>query len=143
MCTEYTLEDGIKKKLLIILAIVIGILVIGGGIFKIRYDKMVRVFREEKVETVDLQQIEDGVYQGSFGDFLVSVTLDVTVSDNRITNIDIVEQHSGPGYNASETVDRILEAQNPCVDAVSGATGSSRCIMIAVYKALSDKDLTY
>ena len=27
------------------------------------------------IETVDLQQIEDGVYQGSFGDFLVSVTM--------------------------------------------------------------------
>lgn len=129
-----------KKKLLIILAIVIGILIIGGGIFKIRYDKMVRVFREEKVGAVNLQQIEDGVYPGSFGDFLVSVTLDVTVSDNRITDIDIVEQHCGPGYNAFETLSLILEAQNPCVDAVSGATGSSRCIMIAVYKALSDEN---
>lgn len=127
-----------KKKLLKILVIVIGILIIGGGLFKIRYDRMVRVFREEEVGTVDLQQIEDGVYPGNFGDFLVSVTLDVTVSDNRITDIEIVEQHCGPGYNAEETVDRILEAQSPYVDAVSGATGSSRCIMIAVYKALSD-----
>ncbi|MCD4775035.1 MAG: FMN-binding protein [Candidatus Aegiribacteria sp.] len=127
-----------KKKLLKILVIVIGILIIGGVIFKIRYDRMVRVFREEEVGTVDLQQIKDGVYPGNFGDFLVSVTLDVTVSDNRITDIEIVEQHCGPGYNAEETVDRILEAQSPYVDAVSGATGSSRCIMIAVYKALSD-----
>jgi len=127
-----------KKKLLTILAIVIGILIIAGGIFKIRYDKMVRVFREEEIGMVDLQQIEDGVYSGSFGDFLVSVTLDVTVTDNSITDIEIVEQNCGPGYNAEETVDRILEAQNPYVDAVSGATGSSRCIMIAVYKALSD-----
>ena len=127
-----------KKKLLKILVIVIGILIIGGVIFKIRYDRMVRVFREEEVGTVDLQQIEDGVYPGNFGDFLVSVTLDVTISDNRITYIEIVEQHCGPGYNAEETVDRILEAQSPYVDAVSGATGSSRCIMIAVYKALSD-----
>ncbi len=73
----------------------------------------------------------------SFGDFLVSVSLDVTVSDNRITDIVIVEQNGGPGYEALETLDRILEAQSPVVDAVSGATGSSRCIMIAVYKALS------
>lgn len=132
------MEDSLKKKALIILAIAVGILIIGGGIFKIRYDKMVKVFREERIETIDLQQIEDGVYQGSFGDFLVSVTLDVTVSFNRITDIEIVEQHCGPGYNAFETLDLILEAQSPCVDAVSGATGSSRCIMIAVYKALSD-----
>ncbi len=130
-----------KKKILIILSIVIAILVIGGGIFKIRYDKMVKVFREERIETVDLQQIEDGVYTGSFGDFLLLVTLDVTVSFNRITDIDILEQRCGPGYDASETVDLILEAQSPCVDAVSGATSSSRCIMIAVYKALSNSSM--
>ena len=117
-----------------------GSLIIGGGLFKIRYDKMVKVFREERIETIALLLVADGVYPGSFGDFLVSVTLDVTVSDNRITDINIVEQHCGPGYNAEETLDLILEAQSPCVDAVSGATGSSRCIMIAVYKALSDKE---
>lgn len=129
-----------KKGVLITLAVIVGVLLIGGGFFKIRYDKMTRIFREERVEAVDLQEIEDGVYSGSFGDFLVSVTLDVTVSDNRITDIDIVEQKGGPGYEAEETLDRILEAQSPVVDAVSGATGSSRCIMIAVYKALSDKN---
>ncbi|NOQ23275.1 MAG: FMN-binding protein [Candidatus Aegiribacteria sp.] len=129
-----------KKKLLIILAVIIGILIIGGGFFKIRYDKMVRTFREERVEAVNLQEIEDGVYSGSFREFLVSVTLDVTVSDNRITDIEIVEQQGGPGYEAEETLERILEAQSPVVDVVSGATGSSRCIMIAVYKALSDKN---
>ncbi|MCD4702661.1 MAG: hypothetical protein K8S24_12475, partial [Candidatus Aegiribacteria sp.] len=85
-----------KKKLLIVLAVIIGILAIGGGFFKIRYDKMVRTFRDEKVEAVNLQVIEDGVYTGSFGEFLVSVTLDVTVSDNRITDIDIIEQNGGP-----------------------------------------------
>ncbi len=129
-----------KKRVLIILAVIVGILIIGGGYFKIRYDKMVRTFREERVELVNLQEIDDGVYSGSFGDFLVSVSLDVTVSDNRITDIVIVEQNGGPGYEALETLDRILEAQSPVVDAVSGATGSSRCIMIAVYKALSGEN---
>jgi len=130
----------VKKKVLIILAVMVGILIISGGFFKIRYDKMVRTFREERVEAVNLQEIEDGVYSGSFGDFLVSVTLDVTVTENRITDIEIVEQQGGPGYEAFDTLDRILEAQSPVVDVVSGATGSSRCIMIAVYKALSDKN---
>ncbi|MCK5115482.1 MAG: FMN-binding protein [Candidatus Aegiribacteria sp.] len=130
-----------KRRVLITLAVIVGVLIIAGGLFKIRYDKMVRTFREERVESVYLQDIDDGVYSGSFGDFLVSVTLDVTVSDNRIADISIIEQRGGPGYEALETLDLILEAQTPLVDAVSGATGSSRCIMIAVYKALSDKDL--
>ena len=128
-----------KKRVLIILAVIAGILIIAAGLFKIRYDQMIRTIREERVETVNLDEIDDGVYPGRFGDFLVSVTLDVTVSDNRIADINIVEQRSGPGYEAIETLDLIIEAQSPLVDAVSGATGSSRCIMIAVYRALSDK----
>lgn len=39
------LEPCLRKKLLIIIAIVIGILIIGGGLFLIRYDKMLRVNR--------------------------------------------------------------------------------------------------
>ncbi|MCK4813800.1 MAG: FMN-binding protein [Candidatus Marinimicrobia bacterium] len=35
-----------------------------------------------------------------------------------------------------ETIDRILAKQQPAVDVVSGATISSKCIMIATYKAL-------
>lgn len=67
---------------------------------------------------------------------MVSVNLEVTVKDHRIVEIDIKEQDCGPGYEARETVDRILEAQSPRVDAVTGATGSSMCIMIAVHRAL-------
>ena len=129
-----------KKRVLITLTVIVGVLIIAGGIFKIRYDKMVRIFREERIETVYMQEINDGTYSGSYGDFLVSVTLEVTVSNNRITGIDVLEQNGGPGYEAEETLDRILEAQSPVVDVVSGATASSRCIMIAVYKALSDKN---
>lgn len=130
-----------KKKLLTILVSIIGIMVIGAAVFKVRYDTMVRRISDEIVYDVNLHEIDDGVYSGCFGDFLVSVSLDVTVSDNRIATVEITAQHCGPGYESLETVDRILEAQSPCVDAVSGATNSSRCIMIAVYKALTDKDI--
>jgi uncharacterized protein with FMN-binding domain len=130
-------EGGVKKKILIILAVVAGILIVGGGLFKLRYDKMVRTFRNETVQAVDLRQIEDGSYTGNFGDFLVSVSVKVTVSGSRITDIEVIDQRCGPGYDALETLDLILEAQSPMVDAVSGATGSSRCIMIAVYRALT------
>jgi len=133
-------EGGVKKKLLKIMVVIVGILIVGGVLFKLRYDRMVRTFRNETVEAVDLRQIEDGSHTGSFGDFLVSVSVDVTVSDSRITAIEIMDQSSGPGYEALETVDRILEAQNPMVDAVSGATGSSRCIMIAVHRALTGNE---
>ncbi|OPL18777.1 MAG: hypothetical protein AVO35_13045 [Candidatus Aegiribacteria sp. MLS_C] len=126
-----------KKKILITAAVALGMLVGAALFFKFRYDSMVRTINAQPIEEVDLSRVEDGVYPGEFGDFLVHVSLEVTVSDGRITDIDVTEQRGGPGHEAHETLDMILEAQSPLVDAVSGATGSSRCIMIAAYRALS------
>jgi uncharacterized protein with FMN-binding domain len=126
----------LKKRILITVLVIVCLLLIGAGLFKLRYDKMVKTISEQTVEHVDLSRIGDGVYSGSYGDFLVSVSLDVTVRDGSISDIEITDQRCGPGYDARETIDRIIGAQSPLVDAVSGATGSSRCIMISVYRAL-------
>lgn len=47
---------------------------------------MVKLIDGKIIEDVDLTQIEDGVYAGEFGDFLVDVKLEVTVQDHQITN---------------------------------------------------------
>lgn len=131
------------KKVGIIAGIVVGVLLIAGltayGVFKSRYRTMV-----ENTETAfqamgatDPATLADGTYRGSFGEFLASVDLEVTVKDGRIDAITITDQKCGKGYEARETVDRIIAAQSPRVDAVSGATGSSKCIMIAAHRALA------
>jgi len=127
----------IWKKILIGLGIFVLIIIIFGVVFFFRARQMVKVIDNAVIEPVDLAQIEDGVYAGEFGDFLVNVKLEVTVQDHRITNIKITEQRSSPDHEARETVDRIIEAQSPEVDVVTGATGSSKSIMIAVQKALT------
>lgn len=129
-----------KRKILITAAVLAGLLAAAAVFFKLRYDRMVRTIDAQTVEHVDPATLEDGVYFGRFGDFLIRVSLEVTVSDGWMTGITVTEQQSGPGYEALETIDRILEAQSPSVDAVSGATGSSRCIMISVYRALEGAD---
>ena len=90
------------------------------------------------IEPVDLSAVADGSYTAEFGDFLVRARVQVTVRHGRITEVTILHQESGPGYEATETLDRIVAAQSPRVDAVSGATGSSNTIMVAVYRALTD-----
>lgn len=127
----------IWKKILIGLGIVVGLIIIFGIAFFFRARQMVKIIDSAVIEDVDLTQIEDGVYAGEFGEFLVDVKLEVTVMDHEITGIEIIEQRAGPGYEALETIDRIIEAQSPNVDVVSGATGSSKSIMIAVQKALT------
>lgn len=124
-----------SKVIVIPLAIVV-VLGAATGAFFLRFRKMARTIRAVEIEHVDLAGVPDGSYEGEFGDFLVHVKARVKVAAGRIESVEIVDQRCGPGYEAKETVDRILAAQSPVVDVVSGATGSSRCIMAAVYRAL-------
>ncbi len=129
------------KKIGIVIVIIV--LVIAGviGAFYIRYQSMAGNVKHQYdgIKPVDLRKVADGVYSGSFGDFLVSAKVNVTVKLHRIKEIKIVEQKSGPGYEALDTTKRIIKAQSPKVDAVTGASGSSMVIMIAVHRALSGK----
>ncbi|MDG5814167.1 hypothetical protein QA601_03690 [Chitinispirillales bacterium ANBcel5] len=126
------------KKGLIIAGILLLILLVAAGGFLWRLRSMYNNFEAEyqTITHVNLQEVADGVYEGSFGDFLVHVDLQATVSGHKITQLEIIHQESGAGYEALETVDRIIEAQSPRVDAVTKATGSSICIMVATYRAL-------
>jgi len=126
------------KKIGIVIGVIILIIILAGGVMIYRLAGMVHHFEQEiaKATSLDLSQIKDGTYPGSFGDFVVSVKLEVTVKNHKITRINIKEQNCGQGYEARGTIDRIIVAQSPKVDAVTGASSSSRCIMIAVDQAL-------
>lgn len=129
------------KKILIIVGItLLSIILIGTVTFKVKFNNMKKVTAAafEKVSEVDLTKYSDGIYEGSFKAFLVNVELDVTIKNHTIVDIKIVKQECGPGYEALDTIDRVLRTQSPKVDATTGATGSSMAIMIAVADALSD-----
>lgn len=127
----------IWRKILLVLGIFLVLIIAFGVAFFFRARQMVKHIESVKIRDVDLTQIADGVYTGEFGDFLVDVELEVTVKEHQIKKIDITKQRAGPEYEAIETIDRIIEAQSPKVDVVTGATGSSRSIMIAVQTALT------
>lgn len=88
---------------------------------------------------------KDGTYQGSGTGFGGTVTVQVTVTDGKITGIDILDASGEtPSYFASArgVVSKILVGQTPNVDAVSGATYSSNGIIQAVQNALSKAGAT-
>ena len=126
------------KKVLMVCGIVILLIIITGGVMFYRLNNMAYKFKSDlaKVTSLDLSKIKDGVYSGSYGDFVVSVSLDVTVKNHKITQIVIKDQSCGKGYDARGTIDRIIKAQSPKVEAVTGASSSSRSIMLAVDRAL-------
>ncbi|MFW6254263.1 MAG: FMN-binding protein [Chitinivibrionales bacterium] len=126
------------KKYVIIAAVGLIVMIAAAGMFSFRQQRMAGNIENHyrQLSNWDLQTIPDGIYSGSFKEFLVSVNLAVTVENNRITDIEIVAQQSGPGYEARETIERIKDAQQPKVDAVTGATVSSMAIMIAADRAI-------
>ena len=83
--------------------------------------------------------LKDGVYEGSGSGFKGTTTVQVTVENGSITNVQTVSTGDDkPYYNRafSSVVQQIVSTQNASVDAVSGATFSSNGIMEAVANAI-------
>jgi uncharacterized protein with FMN-binding domain/Pyruvate/2-oxoacid:ferredoxin oxidoreductase delta subunit len=84
------------------------------------------------------EKYNDGTYnaigQGKSPDLKVAVT----VKGDKITNVEILSNNETKGKEAIKTIpNKIVEKQSTEVDAVSGATMTSRGIMMAVNDALS------
>ena len=81
--------------------------------------------------------LKDGTYYGSAENGPVRVKAKITISDQKISDIDLIEHRTWKGGAAEGTIpNRIIETQSTEVDAVSGATMSSVAIMNAVEDAL-------
>jgi len=86
------------------------------------------------------KQYKDGIYQGSATGFRPGLVVTVTVKNNQITDIKILESHDDSRFlnlAIQNVPPEIIATQSPEVDAVSGATFSSRGIMEAVKDALA------
>jgi len=87
----------------------------------------------------DLALKADGVYRGYYdlSGTPVKVALDVTIQNQKITEIGIVEHRCSPiGKKAEKLTSEIVATQNLDVDVISGATASSKAIIKAVEDAL-------
>jgi len=82
--------------------------------------------------------LRDGVYEGEYRKGINNAVVKVIIADGRITDIELVKHFSSwIGNNANTVIPtRIVKQQSTRVDAVSGATNSSRVIMNAVQKAV-------
>ena len=60
------------------------------------------------------------------------------MENHKITKIDLLKHQNGKGKPAEATLDEMIKANTDDVDAVSGATYSSKTIRNAVNKALKE-----
>ena len=95
---------------------------------------------EEDTVTESEDQTTDNTFEGQSNDgFGGRVKVQITVDDNQITDIQIIEQSEtvGIGVEAmNELVEQALETQSADLDIVSGATVSSNAFMEALIKAM-------
>ena len=81
----------------------------------------------------------DGIYTAEAMDFEGKITVQITVAEDKITDITLVSAEDEEEYlsRAKQVIPAILEGQSPNVDAVSGATYSSTGILNAVKLVLA------
>ena len=91
------------------------------------------------ITSPDLGGIADGNYRGSSKVGPVKVTLDVSMQGHAITAIQLIQHRNGRGKKAEAIVPKIIEAQSLNVDVISGATASSKAILLAAENALTGK----
>lgn len=126
-----------KRKLVLILVIVLLIIsAVGFGIIK-HIESNLKSLKYIQIPEVDMSEIQDGVYSGSYSVAPVSAEVSVTVKDHIITDIQIIKHINGQGASAEIITDRVIESQSLQVDSITGATYSSKVILCAIRNALS------
>lgn len=127
-----------KKVLRIGLIIVVILIGIGFITYKVIEDNLKNLMTQE-IESINLNTIDYGIYQGKYEVFPVSVELNVEVKNHQITDIKIIKHENGQGKPAETIINSVIEQNSVDVDVVSGASYSSKTILHAISNALNQK----
>jgi len=129
-----------KKRMLIIVCLV---LLIGLGLgAKFLLD--VQKYKEEvgamKIGTLHLAEVSDGSYIGGYDASLINAEVRVEVKNHQIINIELIKHENGKGESAESIIPQVIKAQSIQVDAISGATNSSKVILKSIELALESEE---
>ena len=115
--------------------LVIAIFIVGVSMF-MRYKIGQTYKRLDGVAIVNLSDVADGVYEGIEETALVKATVKVEVENHRIKDIQLIRHENGKGKPAEAMIPEMIRQNTSEVDAVSGATMSSKTIRAAVREAM-------
>ena len=125
-----------KAVLLVISALVVIGLFAGGFYLKAIGDYKAKV-NALTFDEIDLTKVNDGIYEGQCDTGIVRARVQVTVRDYRMESIELLEHENGRGTPAEAILSQMVQKQTTAVDAVSGATCSSKVIRKAVENAIT------
>lgn len=129
-----------KSKLIIGLITVLIVGVVGYGA---NYLASIRRYKNYvnniQLQNVDLSKLNDGKYIGKCDAEVISAEVEITINDNKIEDIEILNHKNDRGEPAESIVNEVIKQQKITVDTVSGATNSSKVILKAIENALEEK----
>ena len=92
------------------------------------------------VQEPKLTDIADGEYEGEYDLSLVYAKVKLTINKGRIENIAILKHDNGRGKKAEKIIEDVIGQQKLGVNAITGATASSKAILKAIENALQDAE---
>jgi uncharacterized protein with FMN-binding domain len=92
--------------------------------------------KNEVIKTPDLSLIPDGTYTGEYESGPVLARVSVDAAKHAIVSVKILKHRTMLGKPAEAIVDDVISKQSLDVDAVAGATLSSKVILKAIGIAL-------
>ena len=109
------------------------ILTMVSGCALIRYKHKIA---STQINSVNLETIKDGEYEGFYDVEYISAKVVVKVEDHKMVDIQLIE-HKHDRYSGEPMVQKVIDAQSLEVDAISGATNSCKTILKAIEIALT------
>lgn len=138
----HRLASCMRKKSLWVLSIGSVALIVAGAFFWTFYYCEILRIRELSVRAVDLTRVPSGRHSASFETpyktYHVSVLIDASV----IRSVQVIPSDDFMGHfdrKGLVVADQVVLKQRTDVDAVSGATVTSKAVLKAIEKALSDQ----
>jgi len=129
------IKRQVKQKTVVMILLPIIIICIG---FVAINAMTLNKIRNIHIENIDLTKVNDGVYQGEAKAGNYTYKVKVKVDNHKIVNINGVDNRKSPYVTYAEGVfTKIVKQQKVDVDAVTGATTTSKAFMKAVENALS------
>lgn len=131
-----------RRKVLLTLLAIVTITIIGLSLFVQKMEAELQLFAQEVISDVDLSTANDGIFSATHKVLPIDVEVQVTVKNHRITDIFLVKHFNGQGSAAEVLPSQILKEQSLQVDAIAGATYSSKVIVKAIQTALLNAGAT-
>lgn len=126
-----------KKRTLWIIAVLIVLCLVGGSIYLVKVWNYQKTVKSLTYSDIAIEDIESGTYIGECNVDFIYAKVAVTMEDGAITQIEILEHKNERGAPAERIIDDMIQQQSIDVDAITGATNSSKVIKKAVENALT------